>query len=82
MHSNLLKLEVVKSFICKNPKDVFLFFLFPAMGFSSLDPSGSGMVLEYYKSSLKFISWMLFLKYEEMKREPAVCVKKLVQFLG
>lgn len=52
------------------------------MGFSSLDPSGSGMVLEYYKSSLKFISWMLFLKYEEMKREPAVCVKKLVQFLG
>ncbi|KAK3230737.1 hypothetical protein Dsin_002618 [Dipteronia sinensis] len=39
-------------------------------------------VLGYWKASLESPDKILFLKYEELKRGPTVCVKKMAQFLG
>ncbi|KAK6921036.1 Sulfotransferase domain [Dillenia turbinata] len=39
-------------------------------------------VLGYWKASLEFPEKILFLKYEEMKKEPARHIKKLAEFLG
>ncbi|OMO78858.1 hypothetical protein COLO4_24653 [Corchorus olitorius] len=39
-------------------------------------------VLEYWKWSLEKPEKILFLKYEELKKEPLVVVKKLAEFLG
>ncbi|KAK4835300.1 hypothetical protein QYF36_008036 [Acer negundo] len=39
-------------------------------------------VLGYWKASLESPDKILFLKYEEVKRGPSVCVKKMAQFLG
>ncbi|XP_050222942.1 cytosolic sulfotransferase 12-like [Mercurialis annua] len=39
-------------------------------------------VLEYWKVSLEEPNKVLFLKYEDLKREPVVQVKRLAEFLG
>ena len=39
-------------------------------------------VLGYWKASLESPDKFFFLKYEEVKRGPSVCVKKMAQFLG
>ncbi|KAK6925157.1 Sulfotransferase domain [Dillenia turbinata] len=39
-------------------------------------------VLGYWKASQKFPNQMLFLKYEDLKNEPFVYVKRLAEFLG
>ncbi|XP_022715965.1 flavonol sulfotransferase-like [Durio zibethinus] len=39
-------------------------------------------VLGYWKESLKTPEKILFLKYEELKKEPLVVVKRLAEFLG
>ncbi|KAF6175456.1 hypothetical protein GIB67_005069 [Kingdonia uniflora] len=39
-------------------------------------------VLEYWKESLKSSAKILFLKYEEMKRNPNEEVEKIASFLG
>ncbi|KAJ8448068.1 hypothetical protein Cgig2_031792 [Carnegiea gigantea] len=39
-------------------------------------------LLGYWKASLESPNKILFLKYEDMKREPGVCVKKLAEFIG
>ncbi|KAK0591537.1 hypothetical protein LWI29_003510 [Acer saccharum] len=36
----------------------------------------------YWKASLESPEKILFLKYEEVKRGPSVCIKKMAQFLG
>ncbi|KAL7222106.1 hypothetical protein ACSBR1_023924 [Camellia fascicularis] len=39
-------------------------------------------VLGYWKASLEQPEKVLFLKYEDMKREASVCVKRLAEFMG
>ena len=39
-------------------------------------------VLGYWKASLESPKKVLFLKYEGVKKEPLVCVRKLAEFLG
>ncbi|XP_022741773.1 cytosolic sulfotransferase 1-like [Durio zibethinus] len=36
----------------------------------------------YWKASLESPKKVLFMKYEDMKKEPLVCVRKLAEFLG
>ncbi|KAL6343568.1 hypothetical protein AAG906_024933 [Vitis piasezkii] len=49
-----------------------------------VSPYGSywDQVLGYWKASLEWPHRVLFLKYDEMKSEPAVHVKRLAEFMG
>ncbi|KAG5234934.1 flavonol sulfotransferase [Salix suchowensis] len=67
-------------YICRDAKDAFAFELF-CSGISGYGPYWDH-VLGYWRASLEFPEKVLFLTYEEMKKDTAAHVKKLAEFMG
>ncbi|KAH8496353.1 hypothetical protein H0E87_019202 [Populus deltoides] len=65
-------------YLCRNPKDTVLLAL---QGVSLYGPFWDH-VLGYWKESLERPHRVFFLKYEEMKREPRIQLRRLSEFLG
>ncbi|CAI0545412.1 unnamed protein product [Linum tenue] len=68
------------AYICRDPKDVVAFEQF-CEGNSVAGPYWDH-VLGYWRASLEFPERVLFVRYEELKRETERCVKALADFLG
>ncbi|CBI15343.3 unnamed protein product, partial [Vitis vinifera] len=68
-------------YICRNPKDVFKAFELFCKGVSLYGPFWDH-VLGYWKASLEVPDRVLFLKYEDMKRDSSFHLKRLAEFMG